>query len=159
MRTRSGEVPGSRGSAEAATPFISVVVTAYHRMDFLLEAVRSVLVQDLERSSFEVIVLKDFVRPDIEAELARASPPIRTYTEELGTMGEMIARVSTSRGARSSVSSKMTTDFSRGSCGVSPISSMEPRNSGSFGIPTVASTHGADPWRRGTETARKPRAR
>jgi glycosyltransferase involved in cell wall biosynthesis len=92
MRTRSGEVPGSRGSAEAATPFISVVVTAYHRMDFLLEAVRSVLVQDLERSSFEVIVLKDFVRPDIEAELARSSPPIRAYTEELGTMGEMIAR-------------------------------------------------------------------
>lgn len=80
------------GLSASARPFISVVVTAYRRRTYLLEAVQSILSQDLGRSEFEVIVLKDFVDADIDSELAAASPTVRVHTEDLVRMGEMIAR-------------------------------------------------------------------
>jgi len=73
-------------------PFLTVIVTAYRRRNYLQEAVRSVLEQDLDPSEFEVIVLKDFVDPDIDAELARAAPTVRVHTEDLRKMGEMISK-------------------------------------------------------------------
>jgi glycosyltransferase involved in cell wall biosynthesis len=41
-------------------PFISVIVTAYNRKQFLLEALKSVVNQTLSRDKYEVIVTKNF---------------------------------------------------------------------------------------------------
>jgi glycosyltransferase involved in cell wall biosynthesis len=92
MTALSREGPVGPVPPEAPRPFLSVLVTAYRRRNYLREAVRSVLEQDLEPTEFEVIVLKDFVDPDIDAELARAAPTVRVHTEDLRKMGEMISK-------------------------------------------------------------------
>ncbi|HEV2316869.1 MAG TPA: glycosyltransferase family 2 protein [Thermoplasmata archaeon] len=71
MTSRVPEVPTRPpDSASEMTPFISVVVTAHGRRQFLREAVGSVLAQTLPRSEFEVCVVKDF-----------ADLPIDTFLE------------------------------------------------------------------------------
>lgn len=79
-------------TSEVPLPFVSVIVTAYHRRSYLAEAVRSVLDQDFPPRDFEVIVLKDFADAEIDAVLERSAPPVRVYTETLGGMGAMFAR-------------------------------------------------------------------
>ena len=46
--------------------FISVLVTAYKRETYLIEAVKSVLSQTVSREFFEIIVTKSFIRKDID---------------------------------------------------------------------------------------------
>ncbi|XDF44303.1 glycosyltransferase family 2 protein [Saccharolobus solfataricus] len=41
-------------------PFISVIITAYNRKEYLKEAVDSVLTQTLPRDEYEIIVVKNF---------------------------------------------------------------------------------------------------
>ncbi len=86
--------PPSTASAAPgpAGPFLSVVVTAYRRRQFVLEAVRSVLSQQVDRSAYEVIVLKDFVDDAIDGALAAEAPTVRVHTEDLRRMGDMIAK-------------------------------------------------------------------
>jgi glycosyltransferase involved in cell wall biosynthesis len=55
-----------------AAPEISVIVGAYRRREYLLEAVRSVQAQTVGRERVEIVVTKDFADPAIEAELTRA---------------------------------------------------------------------------------------
>ncbi|HTW39969.1 MAG TPA: glycosyltransferase [Thermoplasmata archaeon] len=55
----------------ASAPEVAVVVGAYSRDTFVREAVRSVLAQNVPRSSVEIVVTKNFERPDLNAELAR----------------------------------------------------------------------------------------
>lgn len=50
-------------------PMISVLVLAYQRRAFLLGAVRSALRQTLPRNEYEVLVVKGFEDPDIDAAL------------------------------------------------------------------------------------------
>ena len=50
-------------------PLISVIVTAYNRKEFLLQAVSSALRQTLPREFYEVIVVKNFEDDDIDGEL------------------------------------------------------------------------------------------
>ena len=50
-------------------PLISVVITAYNRKEFIKRAVESVLTQTLERSKYELIVVKNFVDEEIDAYL------------------------------------------------------------------------------------------
>ncbi len=50
-------------------PFISILVLAYQRRPFLLGAVRSALRQTLPRQEYEVLVVKGFEDPDIDAAL------------------------------------------------------------------------------------------
>ncbi|WP_054837985.1 glycosyltransferase family 2 protein [Sulfuracidifex metallicus] len=45
-------------------PFISVIITAHNRREFLLEAVNSALNQTLPRDEYEVIVAKNFSEYD-----------------------------------------------------------------------------------------------
>jgi glycosyltransferase involved in cell wall biosynthesis len=49
----------------------SVIVCAHDRKQYLRAAVESVLAQDVDRSRFEVIVVKNFSDPEIDAELDR----------------------------------------------------------------------------------------
>jgi len=41
-------------------PYISVIITAYNRKEFLLDAFNSALNQTLDRSKYEIIVTKNF---------------------------------------------------------------------------------------------------
>jgi glycosyltransferase involved in cell wall biosynthesis len=58
-------------------PEIAVVVGAYSRETFVLDAVRSVLDQSVPRDRVELLVTKNFVAPGIEEALARAGATTR----------------------------------------------------------------------------------
>ena len=47
-------------------PFISVIVTAHNRKEFILECLNSVLNQDLDTRFYEIIVVKNFEDHDID---------------------------------------------------------------------------------------------
>lgn len=47
-------------------PFISVVVVAHNRREFIMEALKSLSVQSLNREHFEVIVVKNFTDNEID---------------------------------------------------------------------------------------------
>jgi glycosyltransferase involved in cell wall biosynthesis len=76
--------------ASTSSPYVSVVVTAYRRRTFLRDAVASALDQTLPRSEFEVLVLKDFADPEIDAWLVAQG--VRVITEDLPRVGQMLAR-------------------------------------------------------------------
>ncbi len=42
------------------TPFISLIITAYNRKEFLLNAIKSALNQTLDKKYYEIIVIKNF---------------------------------------------------------------------------------------------------
>lgn len=46
--------------------FISVIITAFKRREFLLEAIKSALNQTLDRRYYEIIVIKDYEDPTID---------------------------------------------------------------------------------------------
>ncbi len=48
------------------SPFISVIITAYNRREFLKHAVRSVLNQTLDKGLYEIIVVKNFKDPEVD---------------------------------------------------------------------------------------------
>ena len=41
-------------------PYISVIITAYNRKEFLLNAIKSVVNQTVEKKYYEIIVIKNF---------------------------------------------------------------------------------------------------
>ena len=47
--------------------YASVVITAHDRRQYLRRAIDSVLAQDADRSAYEIIVVKNFVDPDVDA--------------------------------------------------------------------------------------------
>jgi len=47
-------------------PYISVIVTAYKRRQYLYNALLSLKAQTLSRNKYEVIVVKDFEDPQID---------------------------------------------------------------------------------------------
>ena len=96
-------MPATRQDAPAeppaASPFLSVVVTAYRRRQYLLEAVRSVVASPLDPATYEVIVVKDFSDPSTDSELVRLGPHVRLVTVDLPRMGDSLARgIEESRG-------------------------------------------------------------
>ena len=44
-------------------PYISVIITAYNRKEFLKEAIKSVMNQTLDRELYEIIIIKNFLTP------------------------------------------------------------------------------------------------
>jgi len=70
-------------------PFISVIVTAYNRKEFLLQAVSSALRQTLPRDFYEVIVVKNFEDEEIDRWLEGWG--VRSVLSEAPEQGEQLA--------------------------------------------------------------------
>jgi len=72
----SGTSTGAHGEPRPPSPhplpFLSVIVTAHGRRQYLLGAVRSIVRQQVPREEYEVLVVKDFADPSIDAELDRS---------------------------------------------------------------------------------------
>jgi glycosyltransferase involved in cell wall biosynthesis len=79
------------------TPFISVVVTAFNRKEYILEAVKSVLNQTLERSKYEVIVIKNYLDESID-DFLRKNNVVNIYTDEIGLGAKLAYGIERSRG-------------------------------------------------------------
>ncbi len=64
-----GHVPGTKAKADYSAegkPFISVIITAHNRRQYVLGAFKSAINQTLERSKYEVIVSKNFYEEKID---------------------------------------------------------------------------------------------
>jgi hypothetical protein len=81
-----------RSSTAETRPYFTVLVTAYRRKTFVREAVQSVLDQSVDRSAVEVIVFKDFADAELDDWLAGLGASVRTVTEDLPRIGQMLAR-------------------------------------------------------------------
>lgn len=53
--------------------YISVVITAYNRREYLIKAVNSVINQSLDSSYYEIIVIKNFEDNEIDNYLMNAN--------------------------------------------------------------------------------------
>ncbi len=77
---------------------ISVIVTAYNRKDFLLQALNSISKQTLKRGFFEVIVIKNFKDKIIDNYIKRKGFKSITTKKEI-SLGEMLySAIKKSRG-------------------------------------------------------------
>lgn len=54
-------------------PYISVIISAYNRKDFIMKAIKSALDQDIDKSKYEIIVIKNFVDKDLDRFLKKNS--------------------------------------------------------------------------------------
>jgi len=77
-------------AAARSTPYLTAFVMAHARSDYLAAAVASALDQTLDRAEYEVLVVKDYVDPELDRTLADRG--VRVVTEELPRMGQMRAR-------------------------------------------------------------------
>jgi glycosyltransferase involved in cell wall biosynthesis len=63
-------------------PYISVIITAHDRKEFLKEAINSVINQTLDKSFYEIIVVKNFKDEKIDSYIEK-NGVINIYTEEI----------------------------------------------------------------------------
>ena len=70
-------------------PYISVIITAYNRKEFLLDAFNSALNQTLDRSKYEIIVTKNFTDDKIDNYIKKNGGKLVFF--EKGTYGEQVA--------------------------------------------------------------------
>jgi glycosyltransferase involved in cell wall biosynthesis len=73
----------------ANKPYISVVITAYNRKEFLLDAFDSALNQTLDRSKYEIIVSKNFIDEKIDGYIKKNGGRLVFF--EKGGIGPRIA--------------------------------------------------------------------
>ena len=77
------QLPATEGTAitplatEAARPLLSVMLPVYEPNEFLLEALRSVLSQDLGPENMQIAIVDDASTRDIQALVAQVAPPGR----------------------------------------------------------------------------------
>ena len=82
--------PANRG--DPGRPYITVIVTAHDRRQFLQGAVESVLAQTLPAEDFEVVVVKFLRDPEVDRWLDLKGPRVRTVTDEnLPRLGQKLA--------------------------------------------------------------------
>ncbi|WMT53758.1 glycosyltransferase family 2 protein [Ferroplasma acidiphilum] len=78
-------------------PYISVIITAYNRKEFLLNAIKSVLNQTLDKKYYEIIVIKNFIDKNIDDFINKNSIiGIISTQESLG--GKLIDALNISKG-------------------------------------------------------------
>lgn len=87
----------SEPEAGIKSPFISVLVTAYNRKEYILEAVKSVLNQTLERSKYEIIVVKNYLDNNIDDFLSEYGA-INVYTDEIALGAKLAYGMEKARG-------------------------------------------------------------
>lgn len=76
---------------------VSVVILAYRRQQHILDAVRSVLDSDVERTSYEILLVTDAVSGDLENRLAEQG--VRIILSDVPAVGDSMATgVTSSRG-------------------------------------------------------------
>jgi len=92
MNDVAADTTSAAPAASDPTPYFSVLVTAYRRRQYLREAVQSVLDQTVPRSDVEILVVKDFADPELDAWLAAQGPSVRTVTEDIPGIGQMLVR-------------------------------------------------------------------
>jgi glycosyltransferase involved in cell wall biosynthesis len=87
----------SEPKAGIETPFISVVVTAFNRKEYIQEAVKSVLTQTLKRSKYEIIVVKNYSDEAIDKYL-ESKEVKNIYTEEVSFGKKLATGISNATG-------------------------------------------------------------
>ena len=70
-------------------PYISVIITAYNRKKFLLNAIKSVLNQTLDKKYYEIIVIKNFTDENIDDFIKKNN--IKHILMD-GTLGEFLGK-------------------------------------------------------------------
>ena len=68
-------------------PYISVIITAYNRKEFLLNAIKSAINQTLDKKYYEIIVIKNFEDKNIDEFIDNHNIQ-KIFID--GTMGEFI---------------------------------------------------------------------
>ncbi len=92
-----GEVSTIKVYGVNRSPYISVVILAYERKEYIKRAVRSVIEQDLNDKSIEILVVKNFIDQALDLELKNLGCKIiNSSTKELG--GKIIEGFSNSNG-------------------------------------------------------------
>jgi glycosyltransferase involved in cell wall biosynthesis len=71
-------------------PYISVIITAHNRKEFLKEAIQSALNQTLERSNYEILVIKNFKDEEIDR-IIEQNGIKNIFTRDESTIGEDLA--------------------------------------------------------------------
>lgn len=79
---RSSEGRQGPGGVDAPPPFITVIVTAHDRRQFLRGAVESVLAQTLPPAEYEILVVKFLRDAELDRWLAAQESRVRTFTDE-----------------------------------------------------------------------------
>jgi glycosyltransferase involved in cell wall biosynthesis len=81
----SNENPKNAQRVMHETPFVSVIITAFNRKQFLPIAIESVACQTLDRSKYEMIVVKNFLDEEIDSKLDKlGSKVILMANENMG---------------------------------------------------------------------------
>ena len=70
-------------------PYISVVITAYDRKVFLLNAIKSVLSQTLDKTYYEIIVIKNFKDDNID-DFIKKNKVIGIISNEESLSGKLV---------------------------------------------------------------------
>lgn len=68
-------------------PYISVIITAYNRKEFLKEAVNSVLDQTLDKNIYELIIIKNFIT---ESDQKWKSKGVKLIHKPAGSVGNFL---------------------------------------------------------------------
>jgi len=77
-----------KGCMMKNSPYISVIITAYNRKEFLLDAFNSALNQTLSRDKYEIIVTKNFTNNKIDNYIKKNGGKLVFFEE--GGVGEQI---------------------------------------------------------------------
>lgn len=82
---------------EMMNNYISVIVTAYNRKEFLLDALKSAVNQTLDRKYYEIIVVKNFKDEGMDEYITQQSMK-NIYTEDTSLSGKIVLGLKTSSG-------------------------------------------------------------
>ena len=77
--------------------YISVIITAYNRRQYVLDAVKSAIEQSLSRQLYEIIIVKNFHDINIDA-FAEEHNVINIYSENKTLSGKILEAIGIARG-------------------------------------------------------------